>query len=298
VWRGRLAREIERSSAAVREIPIWNCHKFVVSTTQTRYSKSTMLARSKAAKRIYLRSDARRADQKQPQTRTPRIGTKSQMPRAKAPAPHEQLHEAISDVAITTTPALISRYQYRRRLPHLQKFDANLFVTFCTAARRELPDEARTLVLEHCLREGGVLVPAGIGELQADSVDGRTQGPESKAKAAGEGARVTQGRVSLRAIVVMPDHVHMLFEPLRGADGWPYPVRGVLQCFKGATAHRINKLLGWSGPLWEEESFDHVLRSDEDLKEKCEYMRQNPVRRGLAQRPEDYRWLWVSPELQ
>jgi hypothetical protein len=55
--------------------------------------------------------------------------------------------------------------------------------------------------------------------------------------------------------------------------------------------HRINRLLHLSGPAWEEESFDHVLRSDESLKEKCEYIRQNPVRRGLVRLPKDYRWL-------
>ena len=71
----------------------------------------------------------------------------------------------------------------------------------------------------------------------------------------------------------------------------------ILQCMKSATAHRINKLLHLSGPVWQEESFDHVLRSDESLKEKCEYIRQNPVRRGLVQRAEDYRWLWVNPDL-
>ena len=53
-----------------------------------------------------------------------------------------------------------------------------------------------------------------------------------------------------------------------------------------------------SGPVWEEESFDHVLRSDESLKEKCEYIRQNPVRRGLVKNPEDYRWLWIDPGIR
>jgi hypothetical protein len=71
-----------------------------------------------------------------------------------------------------------------------------------------------------------------------------------------------------------------------------------MQCLKSATSHRINKLLHCSGPVWEEESFDHVVRSDESLNEKAEYMRQNPVRRGLVERPEDYRWLWISPELK
>jgi hypothetical protein len=45
------------------------------------------------------------------------------------------------------------------------------------------------------------------------------------------------------------------------------------------------------GPVWQEESFDHVLRTSENLKEKIEYIRQNPVRRGLVAKAEDYRWL-------
>jgi len=96
----------------------------------------------------------------------------------------------------------------------------------------------------------------------------------------------------------MPDHVHLLLSPLRNPDGWPYPLVDILQCLKSATARRINKLLGVRGPVWQDESFDHVLRSDESLKEKCEYIRQNPVRRGPVKKPEDYQWLWVNPDLQ
>jgi REP element-mobilizing transposase RayT len=154
----------------------------------------------------------------------------------------------------------------------LQKDDAPLFITFCTGARIPLPENARDLVLEHCLREGGIL------------------------SFAGEGARATR-RIHLYAAVVMPDHVHLLFHPVRDNQGWTFPLVDILQCLKATTAHRINKLLHRSGPVWEEESFDHVLRSDESLRDKAEYIRQNPVRRGLVKRPEDYRWLWISPEL-
>jgi REP element-mobilizing transposase RayT len=160
-----------------------------------------------------------------------------------------------------STPNPLAKYRYRRRLPHLQKADAILFVTFCTGARLPLPGEARELIAEHCRREH-------------------------------------DRRITLYAFVVMPDHVHLLICPLRNEKGWPFPLVDILQCMKGATAHRINALLHRSGPVWEEESFDHVLRSDESLKEKCEYIRQNPVRAGLVQKPEDYRWLWVNPELK
>ena len=135
-----------------------------------------------------------------------------------------------------------------------------MFVTFCSGSRAELPATARTLILDHCLRE-------------------HTE------------------RIDLHAVVIMPDHVHLLFQPLRDEQGWAYPVVDILQCLKGATAHRINKLLGRSGPVWQEESFDHVLRNSESLTEKVEYIRQNPVRRRIVARPEDYRWLWVNPEL-
>lgn len=171
---------------------------------------------------------------------------------------------------------ILDKYRYRRRLPHLQKADADLFITFCTGARKILPGKARDLVLEHCLREGGAMPFAG------------------------EGAHATfhKPRIQLHAVIVMPDHVHMLLTPLRDENGWPFPLQDILQCLKGTTAHRINKMLGTSGPVWEEESFDHVLRSEESLKEKCEYIRQNPVRAKLVRRPEEYRWLWLDPELK
>jgi REP element-mobilizing transposase RayT len=76
--------------------------------------------------------------------------------------------------------------------------------------------------------------------------------------------------------------------------GWPYGLPAILKLIKGASARSVNKLLGAEGPVWQEESFDHVLRSQESLEEKLEYIRQNPVRRGLVKRREDYPWLWVD----
>jgi REP-associated tyrosine transposase len=65
---------------------------------------------------------------------------------------------------------------------------------------------------------------------------------------------------------------------------------------KGTSARDINKLLGAAGPVWQDESFDHVLRSEESLREKADYIRMNPVRKGLVQTPEEYRWLWMQPD--
>ena len=150
-----------------------------------------------------------------------------------------------------------AKYNYQRRLPHHQKFDEVLFVTFCTQARRDLPEVARSVVLGHCHHEHG-------------------------------------SKLLLHAAVVMPNHVHLLLSLLRNDSGWPYELKAILQSLKGSSAHSVNKLLKQAGPVWQEESFDHVLRSEESVKEKREYIRQNPVRRGLVRVPEDYPWLWIE----
>ncbi|HMK23626.1 MAG TPA: hypothetical protein VK466_14930 [Terriglobales bacterium] len=182
---------------------------------------------------------------------------------------------------MSSKTALLAKYEYRRRLPHLQKAGAALFVTFCTLRHRALPDLARDIVLEHWLREAGLLPfdPCGAGA------------------PAREKPRIITPRIRLHAVIVMPDHVHVLLTPLSDHAGWPFPLVDILQCCKSVTAHRINRLLGVAGPVWEEESFDHVLRSDESFAEKCEYIRQNAVQAGLAARGEDYRWLWLEAEL-
>jgi len=48
------------------------------------------------------------------------------------------------------------------------------------------------------------------------------------------------------------------------------------------------------GPVWQEESFDHVLRSAESLENKIEYIALNPVTERLVERPADYEWLWIE----
>ena len=154
---------------------------------------------------------------------------------------------------------LTRMYDYRRMLPHYQKFDKALFVTFCKNNREPFAAEARDAILECCLKGNNY-------------------------------------RCRLHAAVVMPEHVHMLLTPLRDENGWPYGLPAILKSLKGASARSANKICTTSGPVWQEESFDHVLRSQESLEEKLEYIRQNPVRRGLVRKPEDYRWLWVEQE--
>jgi REP element-mobilizing transposase RayT len=149
------------------------------------------------------------------------------------------------------------KYEYHRNLPHYQKMGRAIFITFCKANRTPFSPEARDAILQHCLHDHGK-------------------------------------RYELHAAVVMLDHVHLLLTPLLDDKGWPYALPLTLKLLKGTSARSVNKLEGSFGPVWQEESFDHVLRSQESLEEKREYIRQNPVRRGLAKIPEDYKWLWLE----
>jgi hypothetical protein len=65
-----------------------------------------------------------------------------------------------------------------------------------------------------------------------------------------------------------------------------------MQGIKSASAHSVNRLLKRAGPLWQDESFDHVLRNDEKLREKAEYICANAVRAGIASSEDQYPWIW------
>jgi putative transposase len=84
----------------------------------------------------------------------------------------------------------------------------------------------------------------------------------------------------------------LIFTPLYDGDSF-YSVAEIMQGIKGASAHEINRLLNRSGQVWQRESFDRVLRREESIHAKVEYMVPNPVRAGLVRTATEYRWLWV-----
>jgi len=92
----------------------------------------------------------------------------------------------------------------------------------------------------------------------------------------------------------MPDHVHLLLVPLHDIDG-PISIPEILQPIKSESAHRINRLLQCRGRVWQDESFDHVLRRQERIEVTLDYIMQNPVRAGLVASAQEYRWVWFAP---
>jgi REP element-mobilizing transposase RayT len=98
-------------------------------------------------------------------------------------------------------------------------------------------------------------------------------------------------RYQLRAWVVMPNHVHVVF--------WPAPnhtVTSIVRTWKQFTAVRANRILKRAGkPFWQPESYDHWIRDDEEHLRCCKYVRNNPVRAGLCRLPEEWKWSSAWP---
>ena len=88
----------------------------------------------------------------------------------------------------------------------------------------------------------------------------------------------------LEAFAVMPNHVHLLVLPRVSPSRF-------MQTLKGYTAREANKLLERSGqPFWQSESYDHAARDGREADRIRRYIEDNPVKAGLAERPEDYPW--------
>ena len=96
-------------------------------------------------------------------------------------------------------------------------------------------------------------------------------------------------RIDLDAAVVMPDHGHALFRILDGS-----PLEKIVHSVKGYSARQVNALMGRAGPVWQQESFDHIIRYRRSWEAKLEYIRQNPVHKGLVTKPEEYPWLYLN----
>ena len=95
---------------------------------------------------------------------------------------------------------------------------------------------------------------------------------------------------------VMPDHVHLLIQPLpiqeQGKKG-AYSLSEILHGIKSFSAHEVNKVMQRHGPVWQQESFDRLIRSETDLHEKWDYIWNNPRQLGLAGPVEEYQFIWM-----
>jgi REP element-mobilizing transposase RayT len=97
-------------------------------------------------------------------------------------------------------------------------------------------------------------------------------------------------RYRLCAWVVMPNHVHVLFEQ------WQTPLDEVIYSWKKYTAVEANKLLRRHGRLWQKEYWDRYMRDEEHFAKAKRYVESNPLKAGLAAKAENWKWSSANPK--
>ena len=112
----------------------------------------------------------------------------------------------------------------RRNLPHCEIDGNTYFITYRCASGTGLNEPARTIVMDNWKYWHGK-------------------------------------HYLLHAVVVMPDHVHVMITPKRKEDGDWFTLGKILHTNKGFTAHEINKAMNRSGQFWQDERFDRMMRN-------------------------------------
>src|SRR5262249_22313853 len=95
----------------------------------------------------------------------------------------------------------------------------------------------------------------------------------------------------LAATVAMPDHVHLLLQPMAGMS-----LARIMKGIKGVSSKRLNEQRGTRGPLWQDESWDRIVRDGEEFTEKLNYMLNNPLKAGLCDDGWAYEGWYFNPE--
>ena len=173
---------------------------------------------------------------------------------------------------------------YRRRLPHWIPDQATVSVTWRLAGSMP-PVSPDILTAENTGRTFFA---------RDERLERSTRGPfwlrEPRIAKMVEDAllygETTRGFYSLHGWVIMPNHVHAVFEPKSALPA-------TMRWLKGRTSREANRHLGRTGlPFWQDESYDHWIRSTGELEDVIAYVENNPVKAGLVDTKE--RWPWSS----
>jgi REP element-mobilizing transposase RayT len=194
-------------------------------------------------------------------------------PKSKAPIAPEQIVDPRS--------LPYSEPAYRGVLPHLRKAGCTYFVTFCLADVARRRGAERKMMRESDdpihIAESSDLEPSSGACLLSDP---------ALAMVVEDALLHFQGeRYALSAWCVMPNHVHAVVTPWKD-----HTLQMILKSWKGFSGHEINRRLSRNGPVWQKESFDHIVRSAEHLERFVGYVELNPVVAGFVSKPAEWRF--------
>lgn len=182
--------------------------------------------------------------------------------------------------------------QHERNLPHWQQGDVTQFVTWRLADSLPVVKwKAWEEEFEIWLRfhpapwdektqteynEGfGLRVEAWLDAGHGECL---LRQPKSAAIVASALEHFDEDRYRLLGYVIMPNHVHVLFTPL-----WNHALSAILHSWKSFTAKALNRHLGKTGTVWQDEYWDTMVRSEKHLLHLVQYLESNPRKACLKE---------------
>jgi putative transposase len=115
-----------------------------------------------------------------------------------------------------------------------------------------------------CFHRRDYFAVAGAGDLFEDALE-----------------RVRQRYLfAIAGYVVMPEHVHLLVNKPKRAL-----LSKAMQALKLSVSMRSKER-----PFWQAHYYDFNVSTHDKLVEKLRYIHRNPVRRGLVEKPEEWKW--------
>jgi REP element-mobilizing transposase RayT len=146
-----------------------------------------------------------------------------------------------------------------RNLPHWELDGSVYFITFNAWEKLELTPEARQVVFSAC-------------------------------------KFFNNQRYQIFALVVMPDHVHMLIQPWLKSENEFWSLSSIMHSIKSYSSKQVPKVMKHIGTVWQSERYDRINRNEQEFQDTWEYIRQNPVTAGLSANPEEYPFLWQESQ--
>lgn len=200
---------------------------------------------------------------------------------------------------------------YKRYLPHYQISDKPIFVTWRLAF--SLPQPFLDMLSEHRekfeqkLNTSENLSTHDFNKIQFDHYDKLLSElkdapsflsiPEIADIVASVLQHDNHKKYTLLAYSLMPNHVHVLYQPLLKDSIQYYQMADILKSWKGVSARRINQFRHTEGQVWSIESYDHVVRDAEECNRIAQYIIDNPVKAKLVTKWNDWRSIYISEKL-
>lgn len=90
-----------------------------------------------------------------------------------------------------------------------------------------------------------------------------------------------KGFYELGSWVVMPNHLHVLLDPL-------VDLSRVVSGIKVTSAKEANRILNRTGAFWSKDYYDRSVRDSAEEQKIVRYIENNPVKAGLCRAPADW----------